>query len=187
MPELKKLTLLHTNDLHGDFLEDEEDGKKVGGISMLSGYVNKVRSEEPNTLFVIAGDMFRGSIIDSEYQGLSTIELMNLISPDVVSLGNHEVDYGLTHLMFIEKCASFPIICSNFRIKSNDASLFEPFRIIEIDGMKILFIGILTKEVLPSIKDGGLISSFLDITDPATEIGRICNSYNAMDIDFTVL
>ncbi len=187
MPELKKLTLLHTNDLHGDFLEDEEDGKKVGGISMLSGYVNKVRSEEPNTLFVIAGDMFRGSIIDSEYQGLSTIELMNLISPDVVSLGNHEVDYGLTHLMFIEKCASFPIICSNFRIKSNDASLFEPFRIIEIDGMKILFIGILTKEVLPSIKDGGLISSFLDITDPAAEIGRICNSYNAMDIDFTVL
>ena len=187
MAELKKLTLLHANDLHGDFLAEEKDGKLVGGLSMLSGYVSKVRAEEPNTLFVIAGDMFRGSVIDSEYQGLSTIELMNLMSPDVVSLGNHEVDYGLTHLMFIEKCASFPIICSNFRIKSNDRSLFEPFRIVEIGGMKILFIGILTAEVLPSIKDGGLVSSFLDITDPASEIGRICNSYNAMDVDFTVL
>ncbi|MBQ4506250.1 MAG: bifunctional metallophosphatase/5'-nucleotidase [Firmicutes bacterium] len=187
MTRYKKLTLLHANDMHGDFLEESADGVNTGGISMLSGYVSKVRSEEPNTIFAIAGDMFRGSVIDSEYQGLSTIELMNVIAPDVVSLGNHEVDYGLTHLMFIEKCAKFPIICANFRIKSNNASIFEPFHIVEIDDMKILFIGILTAEVLSSIKDGSLITSFLDITDAAEEIGRICDAYNALDIDLTVL
>ena len=64
MPELKKLTLLHTNDLHGDFLEDEEDGKKVGGISMLSGYVNKVRSEgssiDLSRRFAASGFIFSG-------------------------------------------------------------------------------------------------------------------------------
>ncbi|MCR4791351.1 MAG: hypothetical protein K5871_01235 [Lachnospiraceae bacterium] len=56
-----------------------------------------------NVLYAVAGDMFRGSIIDSEYKGLSTIELMNRLMPDVVTLGNHEVDYGLAHLLFIEK------------------------------------------------------------------------------------
>jgi len=54
----------------------------VGGISMLSGYVQKVRKEEKNVLYAISGDMFRGSVIDSEYKGISTIEIMNLLSPD---------------------------------------------------------------------------------------------------------
>ena len=31
----------------------------VGGVSMLSGYLNKVRAEDPEALYVIAGDMFR--------------------------------------------------------------------------------------------------------------------------------
>ena len=46
MKHLKKLTLLHSNDLHGDFLVENVDDKLVGGVSMLSGYVNKVRREE---------------------------------------------------------------------------------------------------------------------------------------------
>ena len=35
---------------------------------MLSGYVSKVRREEENTIYCIAGDMFRGSVIDSEFR-----------------------------------------------------------------------------------------------------------------------
>lgn len=83
MKRYKKLVLLHSNDMHGDFLTEEIDNKLVGGLSMLSGYVNRVRQEKPNTLYCIAGDMFRGSVIDSEFQGLSTIEIMNALSPDV--------------------------------------------------------------------------------------------------------
>ena len=103
MPNIKKLTILHSNDLHGDFMAKEIDKELLGGISMLSGYINKVRHEEENVLYTISGDMFRGSIIDSEYKGMSTIEIMNMLTPDVVTLGKHEVDYGLAHLMFIEK------------------------------------------------------------------------------------
>ncbi|MBQ3008097.1 MAG: metallophosphoesterase, partial [Oscillospiraceae bacterium] len=103
MSRYKKLTLLHSNDLHGDFTAENVDEKLTGGVSMLSGYVNKVRREEPNTIYAIAGDMFRGSVIDSEYKGISTIEIMNTISPDVVTVGNHETDYGVAHLLFLEK------------------------------------------------------------------------------------
>ena len=65
MKNLKKLVLLHSNDMHGDFFAEDLDNKLVGGVSLLSGYINKVREEEPNTLYCIAGDMFRGSIIDA--------------------------------------------------------------------------------------------------------------------------
>lgn len=103
MKHTKKITILHSNDLHGDFLAEQVDEKLVGGVSMLSGYIEKVRAEEPNTIYAIAGDMFRGSVIDSEYKGLSTIEIMNALAPDIVTIGNHEVDYGIAHLLFIEK------------------------------------------------------------------------------------
>jgi 5''-nucleotidase/2'',3''-cyclic phosphodiesterase and related esterases len=112
----EKLVLLHSNDMHGDFLAEAKGPYHEGGVSLLSGFIKKVREEEPNVLYAIAGDMFRGSIIDSEYKGFSTIELMNFLSPDVVTLGNHEVDYGLAHLLFLEKCAKFPIINANMYI-----------------------------------------------------------------------
>lgn len=187
MKNLKKLVLLHSNDMHGDFMAEKIDKNLVGGVSMLSGYINKVRAEEPNTLYCIAGDMFRGSVIDSEFKGLSTIEIMNALSPDIVTIGNHEVDYGISHLLFIEKCAKFPIINANLHIKTNNARLFEPCKILEVDGMKILFIGILTEDVLASTKTDGIVGTFVGCEDAALEIGRICNAYNSIDIDFTVL
>ncbi len=187
MKNIKKLTLLHSNDLHGDFFADSVDEKLVGGVSMLSGYIDKVRSEENNVIYAIAGDMFRGSVIDSEFKGISTIEVMNLIAPDIVTIGNHEVDYGVPHLLFIEKCAKFPIINANLFIRTNMARLFNPHKIIEIDGMKILFIGILTEEVLAQTKNEDVIGTFLDVGEAADEIGKICDTYNAIDIDFTVL
>ena len=92
-------------------------------------------------IYAIAGDMFQGSLIDSEFKGVSTIEIMNLLAPDVVTIGNHEVDYGLAHLLFLEKCANFPIINANLYMKHNGRRLFRSHRILEIDGMKVLFIG----------------------------------------------
>ena len=116
MSDIRKLTILHSNDMHGDFLPQMVDGKRTGGLAMLSDYINNVRKEEDNVLYVIAGDMFRGSIIDSEYMGLSTIDLVNLLQPDVATIGNHEVDYGLAHLLFLEKCAKFPIINADIEL-----------------------------------------------------------------------
>jgi len=187
MSRYKKLTLLHSNDMHGDFTAMDVDTNLVGGVSMLSGYIDKVRREEANTLYCIAGDMFRGSVIDSEFKGLSTIEIMNAIAPDVVTLGNHETDYGIAHLLFLEKCAKFPIINANLFIKSNYARLFKPQIVLEVGGMKILFIGILTEEVMAQAKSEAVIGSFVDIHEAAQEVGKICNAYNATDIDLTVL
>ncbi|MBO7335497.1 MAG: metallophosphoesterase, partial [Lachnospiraceae bacterium] len=187
MKNLTKLVLLHSNDMHGDFLEENVSANLVGGVSLLSGYINKVRTEEENVIYAIAGDMFRGSIIDSEFQGISTIQIMNMLAPDVVTVGNHEVDYGVAHLLFLEKCADFPIVNANLHLQTNNARLFKPCHIIEVGGMKVLFIGIITENVIAQCKTDGLIGTFVNVEDAAEEVGRICNYYNATDIDFTVL
>lgn len=183
----KKLTLLHSNDMHGDFLAEKIDGQLTGGVSMLAGYLTKARNEDPNVVYAIAGDMFRGSVLDSEFRGLSTIQIMNLLAPDVVTLGNHETDYGVAHLLFLEKMAQFPIINANLYIKGVDTRLFDSHYIMEIDGIRILFIGILTEEVISQTKGEKIIGSFIGIEDAAQEVGKICNAYHATDIDLTVL
>lgn len=58
---------------------------------------------------------------------------------------------------------------------------------MNIDGMKILFIGILTEDVISQTKNDGLIGSIVDINEAVQEVGKICNAYNAVNIDFTVL
>ena len=187
MSTYKDLTILHSNDMHGDFLAEEVNTNLIGGVSLLSGYINKVRTEVPNVLYAIAGDMFRGSIIDSEFKGVSTVDIMNMLAPDVVTLGNHELDYGLPHLLFLEKCTKFPIINANLYIKMNNARLFNSHKIFRVDGMNILFIGLVTEEVIASTKSEGVIGTLIDVDDAVSEVGRICNSYKTTDIDLTVL
>ena len=183
----KHIVILHSNDMHGDFQPQDVDGKETGGLARLSGYAKKVRSCEDNVIYTIAGDMFRGSIIDSEYLGLSTIDLVNLLEPDVACIGNHEVDYGLGHLLFLEKCATFPIINANMFITMNNTRLFTPYLNVEVGGLRILFIGILTEEVLASTKGEKVVGTFVDVEEAAREVGIICDNYRTKATDITIL
>jgi 5'-nucleotidase len=185
----KQFTILHSNDMHGDFLAEVrgEPGNLIGGLSLLSGYINQVRREEKNVIYTISGDMVQGSLIDSEYKGISTIEIMNYLSPDVVTLGNHELDYGLPHLLFLEKMANFPIINANLYIKKYYKRLMQPFLIKNIDGFDVMFIGIITEKVMDSIRRDSQIGTFITLEEAATETGRICDAYKNEDIDLTIL
>ena len=185
--DIRKLTLLHSNDLHGAFEAREKDGKLVGGIALLAGCLEQIRKENPNTLYAIAGDLFKGSLIDSQFKGISTIELINLLKPDVAAIGNHEADYGLSHLLFLEKCASFDLINANMFISSSRKRLFEPYKIIEIGGMRVLFISVITDEILQTAGKQDLIGSYLDVSDALTQIETIIDSYRTTDIELTVL
>ena len=185
--EITKLTILHSNDMHGDFLPHKVGDHEVGGLTRLSGYIKKMREEKDNVLYAIAGDMFRGSISDSEYGGLSTIDLVNILRPDVTTVGNHEVDYGLAHLLFLEKCARFPIINANLFVTMNGARLFMPYLNIDVGGMRILFIGILTEEILASTRQEKIIGTFIDLKEAAREIGVICDNYRTVKTDMTIL
>jgi len=175
--------------MHGDFLAEASgaEGDLIGGLALLSGYINDVRKKEENVLFVIAGDMLQGSLIDAEYKGLSTIELMNYLAPDVVTIGNHEIDYGLSHLLFLEKIANFPIVNANLYVKRYNKRLMNPYLILKKDGFDVLFTGIITEKILDTLKQDQLIGSFIDLEEASQEVGKICNAYKNNDIDLTIL
>ncbi len=185
----KQFTILHSNDMHGDFLAESggAEGELIGGLALLSGYINKVRQEEENVLYVIAGDMVQGSLIDSEFKGVSTMELMNYLAPDVVTLGNHEIDYGLPHLLFLEKMANFPIVNANLYIKKYHKRLMQPYVIIKKAGLDILFTGIITDKILDALKMDNVVGSFVSLEEASSEVGKITDAYKNDDIDVTIL
>ena len=59
MDNIEKLVLLHSNDMHGDFLAEAKDGSEVGGVSLLSGYIKQQREENPNVLYAAAAESNR--------------------------------------------------------------------------------------------------------------------------------
>ena len=176
---LKRITILHSNDIHGQFTgETGEDGKLRNSMAQVAGFVAQTKKDNPNTLYCIAGDVFQGSLIDSDYQGLSTIDILNLIDIDVMSLGNHELDYGISHMLFAGRYANFDVINANFIIKSNRKHLFNPYYMAEIDGAIVLFIGLLTEDIIDQTRAEGLVGRYVTVADAKDEIRR---TYSKLD------
>jgi 5'-nucleotidase / UDP-sugar diphosphatase len=115
------------------------------------------------------------------------MQIMNYLAPDVVALGNHEVDYGLPHLLFLEKIANFPIVNANLYIKPFEKRMMRPYHIIQKAGFDILFTGILTEKVMDSLKMDELIGTFVTLEEAGTEVGKICDAFKNDDIDLTIL
>lgn len=187
---LKEIVILHSNDIHGRFEgEKDENGKLCHSLAQVSGYVSRSKRENPDTVYLIAGDVFQGSLIDSDFQGLSTMDILNLIDIDLMSLGNHELDYGISHMIFVSRYAGFPILTANFRMKKNNRNLFKPYQIMNIGGFKILFIGLITAGIVDQTKAEGLVGTYVTVNDSVKEVETIVRQEREKhpDLDFTVL
>ena len=155
-------------------------------LALLSGYINQVRAEEENVLYVIAGAWCR--LADRQrVQGRLDHGDHELPGADVVALGNHELDYGLPHLLFLEKVANFPIVNANLLITPYNKRLMRPHLIINKAGFDILFTGIITEKVMDSLSRDSLIRSFVSLEEASQAVGRIANAYKDDDIDLTIL
>lgn len=187
---IKDITIIHSNDMHGHFVgEKDENGKLKGSLAQVSGFVNKVKSENPNAIYINAGDAFQGSLLDSDFLGLSTANMLNMIDMDIFALGNHELDYGISHMLFVDKCLDAQIVNTNFKVKGKEVHLFKPYHVMNINGMNVLFIGLLTKNIADQTKTEGLVGSLVEIASTPTEINKIYERLARKNkhIDMTVL
>ncbi|MBA1334188.1 MAG: 5'-nucleotidase [Firmicutes bacterium] len=136
------LTILHTNDMHGFFVEGASDGM---GAAKLAAKVNEIRANEKNVLFLDAGDAVQGNNLVTLSKGENAIRVMNSMKYDAMTAGNHEFDYGKDRLAELAGMAEFPVLAAN--IKKQDGSNFlTPYIIKEMDGLRVGIFGIATPE-----------------------------------------
>ena len=184
----KKLTVLHANDFHGQIsFKIDKDYTLTGGISLLSGYIKRVRSEEDAVFCAVCGDILQDNIQNACSKGINTVRLMNLIRSDALSLGNHEMEYGLAHLLMFKECISTPILCANLFVQPLGRPLFEPSRVFDVNGVKILAIGVIPPHFMNGIMTDEFCSTMLRYTDTYDAVRAEIRRHSGEGIDLTVL
>ena len=145
------IVIMHINDVHSGI-------NNTIGYDGFELYYDELKSIYKNIIKVDVGDHIQGGIIGSISEGDAIIKIMNKVGFDVATIGNHEFDYGIEHLLKLENNITSRYICANFCYRKNKTSIFNPYKIINIGNKKIGFIGVLTpitysKTYLSSIKD----------------------------------
>ena len=136
----KDLVILCTNDTHSQ-LRSNEYG--MGGVARCIGLVNEQRHLHPDLLLLDAGDFSQGSVYYNFYRGRMEIDAMNRMGYDVVTLGNHEFDFGVDTLALILSKASFDIVCSNCDFSHTSLKdIIRPYVVIKRNAYKIGIFGL---------------------------------------------
>ena len=188
MDATKKLTILHANDFHGQIsFRIAEDYTLVGGISLLSSYIKKVRREEDAVFCAICGDILQDNIQNACSKGINTVRLLNLIMSDALSLGNHEMEYGLAHLLIFKECIQTPILCANLLVQPLDKPLFEPSMVFDVNGIKVLAIGVIPENFMSGIMADEFCSTMLSYKDTYEAIRTEIRRHKNEQIDLTVV
>lgn len=139
--EFKRLTILHTNDLHSQIEPFEDNHPRFAGragFARISGYVKTCRNENPNLLLFDAGDFFQGTPYFNYFGGELILKLMTNMGYDAGTIGNHEFDNGLQGLHDPMAHAGFPLINSNYDFSDTILDgLFPRYRIFNKDGIRV--------------------------------------------------
>ncbi|MDB5223769.1 MAG: 5-nucleotidase [Chitinophagaceae bacterium] len=115
--EIKKLTILHTNDVHSRLEPFPMDGSKnqgLGGVAQRASLINEIRNEAEHVLLLDAGDIFQGTPFFNIYKGEPEIKAMTAMNYDAATIGNHDFDAGLDDLALQLQHANFPILICNY-------------------------------------------------------------------------
>ncbi len=150
MPHRYTLKLAHINDTHSHFdssrvhFSVDTQGKSYdiyshsGGYARIKYQLTKAREEAASVgqefLFLHAGDSFQGTLYFNHFKGVANAHLLNLLQPDAMVLGNHEVDDGSAPILAFLNDISFPLLAGNMDMSQEASDKCSP-----IKGHKQLF------------------------------------------------
>ena len=158
-PRERTLVLLSTNDMHA----------KIQNFPRLASAVEACRDTAQLVVLVDAGDRWTGNAyVDmAPTPGMPMIALMNELGYDVATLGNHEFDHGQAFLGRMIDSMDFEVVCANVVSDTCTFPQLPPYTIVERDGFRIGFVGVVTNYEGPG-HPAGNASSFagLEFPDP---------------------
>ena len=136
---MTRLTILHTNDLHG----------RIDQLVRIATLVRQIRveveSEGGHCLYVDAGDSEDTTLLESSLtKGSSMNAMLRGAGCDYVALGNSiPLRYGPQAIAEMAKHLGRPLVCANLRDERDEVVAgLEPFAIHKFDSIKLGVIGL---------------------------------------------
>ena len=131
-----KTVILHSNDVHG----------AVAGYAYMAALKAQYEAQGAEVILVDAGDYSQGTTYVSSTKGADAVAMMNAAGYDVVTLGNHEFDYGYAQLAENMKQAKFKVLCADV-FDANGKTIFDGNTTYTTkSGVKLGFFGMETPE-----------------------------------------
>ncbi len=154
-PAIKRITILHTNDVHSRLDPFPMDGSRnqgLGGVAARAALIQEIREEGGEVLLLDAGDIFQGTPYFNMYKGEPEMKAMQKMGYDAATMGNHDFDAGLENFATQLSHVQFPIIICNYDFSGTVMeSKFQPYKIFRKGDLKIgvLGVGIELKGLVP--------------------------------------
>ena len=131
-----KTVILHTNDVHG----------AVEGYAYIAQLKADYEAKGAEVILVDAGDFSQGTTYVSSTKGADAVTMMNAAGYDVVTLGNHEFDYGYAQLKENMSKAKFKVVCADVFNEDGTPIFDANYTHTTKSGVKVGFFGMETPE-----------------------------------------
>ena len=191
-----KITILHTNDFHGNL----EPAGSNPGMARTAYVVNGVRAEvgADNVALLDAGDQMQGTLLSNLFKGESTIDVFNAMEYKAAILGNHEFDWGKPTLIARTQQATYPYLAANLVLNDTGncatagwtlPDFVQPWTTLTVGAagneVKLGIIGVTSQET-PFITIASATEG-LCFKDAATSILRYYDEVKAAGVDAIVI
>ena len=149
-----KTVILHSNDVHG----------AITGYACIAALKTDYESRGAEVILVDAGDYSQGTTNVSTTKGADAVAMMNAAGYDVVTIGNHEFDYGYEQLMDNMSKAEFKVVCADV-FDADGTTIFDAnYTYTTKSGVKVGFFGLETPEAQTKVNPA-LIKGLTFATD----------------------
>lgn len=142
------LTILYTNDLH----------QRFGRLASIERQIGEQRALGDPVLLLDAGDAWQDfrRPLPVVWGADRMVSWMNRVGYDGMALGNHETYLGPRRLEELAEQADFPLLCANLRPERAGTVPFARSASLDVAGIEIRLIGLVTEEWLPYADYPGL-------------------------------
>lgn len=170
------LQVLGINDFHGRI--EQNLGSREAGAAVLAGAVDALTTENPNTVFVSAGDNIGASTFTSfSQQDAPTIEALVASGLSVSAVGNHEFDAGwddLTKRVIPAFGGSEFALGANVYLKGTTTPALDEYAVKTVGGVTIGFIGTVTEQTATMVSPAGIAA--IEFGDQLEAANRVAST-----------
>lgn len=178
---MKRVELVSFNDLHGNV---QESGKNVG-IAKLASAIKERTSlngfSNYEAIPLAAGDLYQGTAISNLTKGAPVNEFLKDIKIPASSVGNHEFDWGKDLIPKWAEEGNFDFLAANIIDKKTGKPVewAKPYKIIDVDGVKIGLIGVTTPETAYKTTPANVAD--LTFQDPSISVQKYADKLRQED------
>lgn len=160
-PDNAVLTFYCTTDVHGSLFPDDlkKDAPTDYNLARISGYLQQEKAANPDFILLDGGDFLQGQPSNYYFNFIATdsanivSQIQNYMGYDAVAVGNHDIEAGHPVYDKVVKESQFPWLAANAIDVQTGQPYFQPYTVIERNGIKIAVLGLITPGIpkwLPS-------------------------------------